>query len=238
MAVLKGALISFMPTFIGALPNVVIFQINPETITHAWTSPAPATTAPKAGADPLAVSGYPGETFAFTLMMDANDEIADGDINPVGAAIASVSGLYSRLAAIEMLQYPATSSGPSLVGSVSAAIGAASASAGGSSTPQNVPRLQVPTVLFVWGPERIVPVRVTQLSVSEKLFDGLLNPSHAEAQLTLKVLTLDDVVNVPEPMKTIATAAYTYTQGLRQVFALANLGDSAATILGMLPSPF
>jgi hypothetical protein len=79
---------------------------------------------------------------------------------------------------------------------------------------------------------------VTQLSVTEKLYDALLNPTHAEAQITLKVLTLDDVVSVPEPMKTIATAAYNYTQGLRQVFALANLGDSAATILGMLPSPF
>ena len=32
--------------------------------------------------------------------------------------------------------------------------------------------------------------------------------------------------------------AYTYTQGLRQVQAAANLGDSAATIIGMLPTPF
>lgn len=237
--VLKGALISFMPTFIGATPNVVVFQINPESITHTWNVMAPTGAGAKSGGDPLAVNGYPGETFAFTLVMDSNDLIADGDTNPVGAAIATVSGLYSQLAALEMLQYPADSSS-SLVGSVSASISAAGASVSGSasSTPQTVPRLQVPTVLFVWGPERIVPVRVTALTINEKLYDGLLNPSHAEAQITLKVLTPDDVRDVPEPMKTIATVAYEYTQGLRQGFALANLGNAAASILGMLPTPF
>src|ERR1700675_4264528 len=110
--VLKGALISFMPTFIGATPNLVIFQINPETITHSWTSADPVETDNKTGADPLAVAGLPGETFEFTLAMDANDSIADGGTNRVDALVAQASGVYSRLAAIEMLQYPATISGP------------------------------------------------------------------------------------------------------------------------------
>lgn len=237
--VLKGALISFMPTFIGAAPNVVVFQFNPETITHTWNVMAPTDESGKSGADPLAVAGYPGETFGFTLAVDANDMIADGDTAPLGAAIAEVSGVYSRLAALEMLQYPLSTSS-SLVGSVSAAIGAAGAAVGGSanSTPQTVPRLQVPTVLFVWGPERIVPVRMTALTITEKLYDSLLNPTHAEAQITLKVLTPDDVRDVDEPMKTLATVAYEYTQALRQGFALANLGDAVASILGMLPTPF
>ena len=46
----------------------------------------------------------PGETFSFTIAMDANDEIADGSAPT--AAIAEVSGVYSRLAALEMLLYP------------------------------------------------------------------------------------------------------------------------------------
>jgi hypothetical protein len=177
--VLKGALISFMPTFLGATPNLVIFQINPETITHSWESASAAETERQTGADPLAIAGIPGEEFGFTLVMDANDTIADGNIHPVDAQIAAATGLYSRLAAIEMLQYPALVSTP-LVGQVSAQISAAGTPSGGckQSTPNSVPRLQVPVVLFVWGLQ-ILPVRVVELTVTQKLFDHLLNPTQA-----------------------------------------------------------
>ena len=38
--VLKGALVEFMPTFLPIpLPNVIVFQYNPETMTHTWTQP-------------------------------------------------------------------------------------------------------------------------------------------------------------------------------------------------------
>ena len=111
------------------------------------------------------------------------------------------------------------------------------ASAGDSSS-QAVPVSQVPVVLFIWGPMRIVPVRVTAFSVNEKLFDELLNPTHAEATITLSVLTPQDLADVPSPMGGIASAAYSYTQGLRQVQAIANLAESAASIIGMLPTSF
>ena len=42
--VLKGALVEFMPTFLPVpVPNVIVFQYNPETMTHTWTQPEPAT---------------------------------------------------------------------------------------------------------------------------------------------------------------------------------------------------
>src|SRR5258708_29636877 len=96
---MKGALVEFMETFLIPLPNVVIFQYNPETIRHSWTQPA-AAGGTGAGANPLAVKGLPGESFSFTISMDATDQLAEG--NP----IALVSGVYSRLAALEMLLYP------------------------------------------------------------------------------------------------------------------------------------
>ena len=78
---LRGALIAFTETFPLPIPNVVIFQYNPETMTHGWTV---ATTAPAAAAgtanqhvSQLAVSGPPVESFTFTLAMDASDTIAD-----------------------------------------------------------------------------------------------------------------------------------------------------------------
>lgn len=239
--VLKGALVSFMPTFIGSLPNVIVFQYNPESLTHTWTPPAPPANANRAGGNPMAASGVPGETFSLKLVLDAKDMIADGDANPVAAGLATVSGVYTRLAAIEMLLYPSGAfAGSGLLGTVSASISAAglSLSAGGSAGAAAVKRSEVPTVLFVWGPQRILPVRVTALSVTETLYDGMLNPTHAEASLTLKVLTPDELAAATGTLKEVAKVAYTYSQGLRQVQATANLGDAAASIIGMLPGPF
>ena len=242
----EGALLSFMPTFIGSLPNVIVFQYNPETITHAWSAaakPEAAATGTKAGVDPTAADGMPGETFAFKLLLDANDMIANVDANPIAAGLAFVSGVYPRLAAIEMLQYPTGAfSGAGLLGSVSAAVSSAglslSGSSGGAAQSTTVPRSEVPTVLFVWGPQRIVPVRVTELSTTETLYDSLLNPIQAEVSITLKVMTPEEITGMTGEMKQIANAAYVYSQGLRQVEAVANLGDAAASIIGMLPNPF
>ena len=41
---LKGAFVQFIPTFLIPRPNVVVFQYNPEAITHTWTPAAPGTT--------------------------------------------------------------------------------------------------------------------------------------------------------------------------------------------------
>ena len=240
MPVLKGALVEFMDTFLVPLPNVVVFQFNPETMTHGWTQPEAAGgagTAPEGKSNPLAVRGKPGETFSFSLAVDAADMIADG--GPVSSGLAALSGVYSRLAALEMLQYPvAAPTGGGLLGSVSASIGPGGVSVGASasgSAKRPVPQSQVPTVLFVWGPGRIVPVRVTALSVTEKLYDSLLNPTHADATITLRVLTPDELEYVTGPLKDIAKTAYSYSQKLREALAIANLGNAAESIIGMLP---
>lgn len=247
---LRGAFIEFMPTFLIPLPNIVIFQFNPEQMTHAWTQPeaaAPAAAAPAGAAgtagaapavtNPLAVKGVPGESFSFTLIMDSNDTIADGAAT---TPLAQASGVYSRLAALEMLQFPTGAFGGGLLGQVSASVsaGASGLSLGGSAggTDRSVPQSQVPTVLFVWGPGRIVPVRITSLSIVEKLYDSvLLNPTHAEASVGVRVLTPDELAFVTGPLAELAKGAYTYSQGLRQALALANLANAAESIIGMLP---
>jgi len=228
---LKGGLIEFTESFPIPIPNVIIFQYNPETMTHTWT---PATTNPATpgqASNPLAISGQPTESFSFTLAMDSNDTIADG--NPVIAGLAEASGVYTRLAALEMLLFPTAPPGGGLIGSLTTALSGGS----GSSTPSaQVPAAQLPTVLFVWGPGRIVPVRVTALSITEKLYDAiLLNPTHVEAQITLKVLTADELKYVDGPLGSLATIANTYSQGLREALAIANLANAVSSIIGMLP---
>jgi hypothetical protein len=230
---LKGAFVEFTTSFLLPVPNVIIFQFNPETMTHTWTPAAPASAPPGGGeSNPLAVRGLPGESFSFTLAMDASDMIADG--SPVAVGLATASGIYTRLAALEMLLYPTggNQSG-GLLGTVSAAISAATSSA---NSDRSVPQSTVPTVLFVWGPGRILPVRVDSLSIIEKLYDApFLNPTHAEAQIGLTVLAPDELKAVKGPLGGLAKDAYLYSLGLRQTLALANLPNAAESIIGMLP---
>jgi hypothetical protein len=229
---IKGALVQFMETILIPLPNVIVFQFNPESIVHTWTPAQSASSATgtqgATGGNPLAVSGPPGESFSFTIQLDANDEIAEG--GPVGGAIAEVSGIYSRTAALEMLLFPVPQETGGLLGAVSAALGGSDSSTEGTVTPQ-----QVPTVLFIWGPGRILPVRVTGLTITERLYDGFLNPTFAEAQLQLKVLTPEELEKVTGPLADIAKGAYTYMTVARQALAVANLANSAESIIGMLP---
>ncbi|HTX00153.1 MAG TPA: hypothetical protein VMD59_15320 [Acidimicrobiales bacterium] len=235
--VMKGALVELMPTFLPVpVPNVIIFQYNPETMTHTWAQPQPASSGGTEQSNPLAVKGMPGETFSFTIAVDSNDDIADQTLM---APVAQVSGVYSRLAALEMLLYPTgtTSAVASLVGTVSSAIG--NALGGSPSAPStSVPESVMPVTLFVWGAGRIVPVRVTGLSITEKLYDSALNPTHAEARLDLRVLTPDELTAASsdnQVLGNLATVAYTYTLTLREALAVANLGNAAQSVIGMLP---
>jgi hypothetical protein len=236
VTLLKGALVSFTPTFLTPVPNVTVFQYNPESLTHTWSQPEPEKSAgtgcacAEAGS-PLAVPGMPSEEFSLTLIFDSNQDIADEV--PISAELAAVSGVYPRLAALEMLLYPVTGGAMSqLLGQTSAALGL-----GTPATTYAVPDSTTPLVLFVWGPFRIVPVRVTGLTTVEKLYDELLNPIHAEVQVKLSVMTpteLEAASADNQVLARLATVAYTYTLGIRQLGALANLGNAGVTIAGML----
>lgn len=236
---LRGAFVSFSETFPLPIPNVVIFQFNPETMTHTWspaaTGGAASTGTSHAAGDgatnPLAVTGPPGESFSFTLALDANDMIADG--NPVSSALATASGVYTRLAALEMLLFPTDSSGGGLIGSISSALGITGGSAG-PTTP--IPAAQLPTVLFIWGPGRILPVKLTTLTTTEKLYDNiLLNPTHADVSVGLKVLTPQELQYVDGPLGSLANTAYSFSKTLREALALLNLANGVGDIIGMLP---
>lgn len=225
---LRGALVEFMPTTLIPIPNIIVFQYNPESMSHAWTQPE----APKAGpnqttTNPLAVEGNPGESFSFTLSLDASDSIADGGAS---GALATISGVASRIAALEMLLFPSSDTASGLLGTVTALLGG-----GGGGVKRKVPASTINTVLFVWGPGRIVPVRVTALTVTERLYDRFLNPIKAEAQITLRVLTDDELRHNTDTLKDLAKAANSYSHGLRQTLAVANLVNSADSVLGMLP---
>jgi hypothetical protein len=83
-----------------------------------------------------------------------------------------------------------------------------------------------------------VPVRVKGLTITEKLYDSTLNPTHAEAQVSLRVLTpaeLQSASKDADVLAKLATVSYYYTLGLRQALAVANLANAAESIIGMIP---
>jgi len=224
---LRGAFIEYVDTGLIPAPNVIIFQFNPEQLTHTWQ---PAST--QYDGNVLAVSGYAGESFQFDLKMDANDMLADG--SPVAQALATASGIYTRIAALEMLLQPTSSMSTNPLLQTAAA--AASSVGAGPQKGTQVPSGQLPTVLFVWGPGRILPIKVTSLTFTETIYDSvLLNPIHAEASIGIQVLTPTEIQFLTGPLATVAQMSYSYANSLRQALAVANLANSAESAVGMLP---
>ena len=80
-----------------------------------------------------------------------------------------------------------------------------------------------------------MPVRVTSLNVTEKLFDTVLTPVQAEAQVTLQVLTPNEAQHLDGVLGRLAKGAYEYTQALRKELAAANLAHATESIIGLHP---
>ena len=177
----KAALISFGSGGIFGLPTVVVFQYNPAELgrnLQQKRSPGCGSGEPSQ-AEAFRIDGPPNETITIKAEFDSDDAMMDG--NPVPGPV----GVRPSLASLEMLLYPQDQQG------LGAAIGAIASGLGGAlsgSASFSVPPEELPVVLFVWGPGRVLPVRLTGLTVREQEFDVLLNPIRAEVDLSLEVL--------------------------------------------------
>jgi hypothetical protein len=148
--------------------------------------------------------------------------------------IAVISGVADRIAALEVLLYPVAE--PKLRKPATKQLAK-------NGKKQDVPKARVPIVLFVWGPGRILPVRLTGFRVEEQAYSPTLYPIRATVTVGLQVLT-DQAEPFAKPAdklsasEKLALAAYQYTRGQKQVLARANLANTAESILGVLPFPF
>ena len=238
---LKGALIEFSERFIGPIPNVIVFQYNPETMTRTlevWSQNGGGDSSASNDTSHTAQPFDPPETFTLALELDAADALE----NPAAHPVAFISGVADRIAAMEMLLYPQGDSLlGGLLGSVSISVGGAGASVGGAAgaaagAVQPVPRGTVPVVLFVWGPGRIVPVRLTSFTVEEQAYSPLLYPIRAKVNMGLKILTPKDFPTCNRKLsEELAITAFNFTRKQKEVLAAANMANSVESILGMLP---
>ncbi len=224
---LKGALIQFSAPLLIPIPNIIIFQYNPENLSRTLTPWAPPGKEdkkkdPKVD-DALAQPYDPDESFTLSLELDAADALEE----PASHPVAVLTGVADRIAAMEMLLYPP---GESVLGGLlSDALGGA----GGAPPPPE--RKTVPVVLFFWGPGRIVPVRLTSFSVDEQAFSPILYPLRAKVSIGLKIVDAAAFGDDDSAVVKIAKACYTFTRAQKEALALANLANSVESIMGMLP---
>jgi hypothetical protein len=168
--VLKGALVGVNPS--NPIPSVIVFQYNPDTLTRTIKPRAPGGDGARSEA--LRLTGPPEETIKVDVDIDATDQLEKND----GTA-ASV-GIYPQLSALEMLAYP-----PSAIVIANTVLLAAG-------TIEIIPP-DAPLTLFIWGAKRILPVRITDFSITEEAHDQALNPIRAKIGLGLRVLSYNDL---------------------------------------------
>lgn len=167
---LKGAIVGIDP--FNPVASVVLFQYNSETLTRTVRA---QTTGGETGtpSEPVRFKGAPIEDIKLDIEIDAADQLEKADPQAVGMGIAP------QLASLEMLLYP--KSAIVLANTIALAAGTI-----------EVIEPEAPLTLFVWGPQRVLPVRLSEFTITEESYDQKLNPIRAKVSLSLRVLSYND----------------------------------------------
>lgn len=199
---IKGALIGI--DLFNPLASVVVFQYNPDTMTRRL-EPRMASGDGERG-EAFRLAGPPKETITLSVEVDATDQLEEDNV------LAVASGVSPTLAALEMMLYP--KSALVIANTILAAFG----------TIEVIPA-EGPMILFVWGPTRVLPVRLTGLTITEEAYDTLLNPTRAKVELSLSVLSYNDL-----KLTSPGNALFMVHQITKEVLATTNLYNSVQNV--------
>lgn len=208
---LRGGIILIDPSS-GAVQRVISLQYNPETLTRSL-QPQSVDDGGAAG-EPLRLKGPPAETIRLDAELDATDQLEFPDEH----RDARDTGIHAQLAALETIVYP--DSAALIRNNQIANLG----------TLEIAPTV-APLSLFVWSRERVVPVRVTDFSITEEAFDARLNPIRAKVSLGLRVLHVGDLGFGDKG----GHLYLVYQQRKERLAARAGLGDLGSVGLESLP---
>jgi hypothetical protein len=203
----RGAIVGLDPA--NPLASVVAFQYNPDEMTRtlqARAAPGGSGTSEGARNEALRLAGAPIETISLTVEIDAADQLETGD------QLATTFGIYPQLSSLEMLLYPKS------------ALVVANAALAAIGSIELVPT-EAPLTLLIWGTKRVVPVRLTQFSITEQAYDPDLNPIRARVTLGLRVLSYSDLETTNPGYHLFL--AYQVTKEV-----MATLGSAAAVTTG------
>ncbi|GGP52320.1 hypothetical protein [Saccharothrix coeruleofusca] len=149
--------------------RVIVMQFNPDTLERSL---APQASGAEQGdrTEALRLKGPAIETWRFTAEIDATDQ----------PEVPSEFGIHPQLATLEMLVHPTTTQ-------INTNLRLASLGT------LEITPVETPLTLFVWGAKRVMPVRLTELAITEEAFDADLNPYRATVSIGLRVLSVNDL---------------------------------------------
>ena len=161
-SVFKGALATV--SALNPLGTVVVFQYNPASLTRTL---AARTSGGEGPTSTPRFAGPPEETVKLSVEIDATDQLEAAD------STTESLGILPALAALEAMLYP-----PSPVVVANEVLARAGI--------VEILPMEAPLTLLVWGTRRIMPVAITDFSVTEEAFDLALNPLQAKVDLGLQ----------------------------------------------------
>jgi len=171
---LKGGIVLIDP-ITSAVRRIIALQYNPDTLSRTLqVKGVGAESGDRSEA--LRLKGPPVETIKLDAEIDATDHLEFPDQNPNAAQL----GIHPQLAALETIVYPTSGQLQS------------NNSLAQAGTLEIAP-METPLTLFIWSKNRILPVRITDFSVTEEAFDAALNPIRAKVSLGMRVLSVDDL---------------------------------------------
>ncbi|MBM9623150.1 hypothetical protein [Streptomyces zhihengii] len=162
----------------GTPQRIIVLQFNPDTLERSLAPQSAGGSGDSGGGgsgggdrnEALRLKGPAQETWKFTAEIDATDQFE----------VAAPDGIHPQLATLEMLVQPTTAqlreaTRLSRKGTI------------------EITPIEMPLTLFTWGSKRVMPVRLTELSITESAFDVHLNPIRASLAVGMKVLTVSDL---------------------------------------------
>ena len=216
---LRGALIEYGTDLIGPIPNVVIFQFNPESLTRALQVPPRPTGATQRETTQAGEKTF--EKISFKAHFSAANLLDEDKV------LARMFGIVPQLAALEKMVLPSAK----IAGLIGAVIDKIAGAAAPPAPPaQPIPREKYPRILFIWGPTRVLPVTIDSMTIAEQEYDFLLNPVRAEVDITLSVIAIDQCSD-----DVLAKGALEYSTLAKEAMAIANLANTAEQVFELIP---
>ena len=169
---LKGGIVQMDPET-SAVQRIIRLQYNPDTLTRTLQVQGIGTEGGDRS-EALRLRGPPVETIKLDAEIDATDQLEIADYT------ATQLGIHPQLAALETIVYPSSSQ---LLENNRLA----------QSGTLEIAPMQASLTLFIWNRNRILPVSLTEFSITEEAFDTSLNPIRAKVSLKMRVLSVDDL---------------------------------------------
>ena len=172
--VLRNASLIVLDPVSSTILDTIYFQFNPVTLTR--TLQIQASGKEKGNrAETLRLRGAPIETIKLDAEFDSACKLSQAE-----QEAARGVGIYPQLSALETLLYPTSQQVKETMEQADQGV-------------IEIVPLQAPVTLLVWGPQRVLPVRMESFSITEEAYDVNLNPIRAKVSMTLRVLNYDDL---------------------------------------------